>query len=110
MRYRIGKIGIHILAFMVARCSLLGMYPFVVPFFMAAYLNDLSSISIFTALLFGVLSRFDGLETIRYGVVLIFFLVLLVKTKRERIFSNDIQIPIYLVLYPFDHFIFVDSK
>lgn len=92
MHYRMKEIGIHILAFMVARCSLLGMYPFVVPFFMAAYLKDVSSISLFTALLFGVMSTFSGQEVLRYAIVLIFLLILLNKTDREKIFSGNLQI------------------
>ena len=92
MRYRIYKIGIHILAFMVARCTLLGMYPFVVPFFMAAYLEKQSSFSLFLALLFGVMSGFEGQEVVRYGIILLFILILLNRTKRERIFSGDLQI------------------
>lgn len=92
MRYRIYKIGIHILAFMVARCALLGMYPFVVPFFMAAYLGGQSSLSVFIVLLFGVMSRLQGQEVLRYSIALIFLLVMLKRTDREKIFSGDIQI------------------
>ena len=42
-----------------------------------------------------------------------FFFIGIVKFNSSGLyilFSKDIQIPIYLVLYPFDHFIFVDSK
>lgn len=92
MRYRIYKIGIHVLAFMVARCSLLGMYPFVVPFFMASYLEEQSSLSMFIALLFGVMSRFEGQEVLRYGIILVLLLVILNRTKREIIFSGSGQI------------------
>ena len=92
MRYRIYKIGIHVLAFMVARCSLLGMYPFVVPFFMASYLQEQSSLSMFIALLFGVMSRFEGQEVLRYGIILVLLLVILNRTKREIIFSGSGQI------------------
>lgn len=111
MRYRIYKIGIHILAFMVARCTLLGMYPFVVPFFMAAYLQDMSSVSVFVALLFGVLSRFEGQEVLRYGIVLVFLLVMLNRTKREVIFSGNLQIALaagailWAVSMPFEYIV-----
>ena len=98
MRYRIYKIGIHILAFMVARCTLLGMYPFVVPFFMAAYLEKQSSFSMFLTLLFGVMSGFEGQEVLRYCIILLFILLLLNRTKRERIFSGDLQIALVQVL------------
>ena len=109
MRYRIKEIGIHILAFMVARCSLLGMYPFVVPFFMAAYLKDMSSISLFTALLLGVLSTLQGQEVLRYALVLIFLLVMLNSTGRDRIFSGNLQIALasgtllWAVSMPFEY-------
>ena len=92
MRYNIREIGIHILAFMVARCSLLGMYPFVVPFFMAAYLQEKSSVGLFITLLLGVISRFESLEVIRYALVLMVLLLLLNRTKREVIFSDGLQI------------------
>ena len=92
MRYRFKEIGIHILAFMVARCSLLGMYPFVVPFFMAAYLKDFSSISLFVALLFGVMSHFEGQEVLRYGLILLFLLIMLNRSDRKKIFTGNLQI------------------
>ena len=92
MQYRIEKIGIHILAFMVAGCELMGMYPFVVPFFMASYLQDRSSISVFAVLLLGILSRLAWQEALRYGIILIFLMVLLNRTKREVIFSGTFQI------------------
>lgn len=92
MQYRIEKIGIHILAFLVARCQLLGMYPFVVPFFMASYLQERSSISLFAALLLGVLSCMDGTAVVKYGLVLLVLLVTLNKTDRKKIFATNYQI------------------
>lgn len=92
MQYKFERIGIHILAFLVGRCEMFGMYPFVVPFFMGAYLADRSSASLFAALLFGVMSTFAGEEVLRYGVVLLFLLILLKKTSREKIFKGDFQI------------------
>ena len=92
MLYKLERIGLYIMAFFVARCEMFGMYPFVVPFFMGAYLADRSSIGLFAALLLGVASRFAGVEVLRYGVVLIFLLVLLNKTDREKIFNGDFQI------------------
>lgn len=92
MQYKVERIGIHVLAFLVARCQLLGMYPFVVPFFVAAYLQERSSISLFAALMFGICSLLDGVSVIKYGLVLLFLLVMLGKTDRKRIFSNNYQI------------------
>lgn len=92
MRYRIEKIGIHILAFFVARCQLLGLYPFVVPFFMAAYLQKKSTIGMYIVLLLGVLSKMGIAAAIRYALVLMFLLVLLGNTDRKKVFSDNWQI------------------
>lgn len=92
MQYKIERIGIHILAFLVARCQLFGMYPFVVPFFMAAYLQEKSSVSLFVALMFGICSMRDGISAIKYILVLFFLLMMLGKTDRKMIFSNNYQI------------------
>ncbi|MGN0154719.1 MAG: SpoIIE family protein phosphatase [Lachnospiraceae bacterium] len=92
MQYRIERTGIHVLAFLVARCQLLGMYPFVVPFFMAAYLQDRSSVSLFIALMLGVLSKMEVAACIRYGLVLLLLLGILQGTDRSKIFENNYQI------------------
>lgn len=92
MRYKIEHWGIHILAFMTARCCLLGMYPFVVPFFMGAYLQNQSSIGVFAALLLGLASRLDGAAMLKYTMVLLFLLGLLKGTDRSRIFASHEQI------------------
>lgn len=92
MRYRVERIGIHILAFAVARISIAGLYPFVVPFFMASYLAEKSSISLFAALLLGVASTLAPAECLRYGLVLVFLMVMLKKTDRDRVFSTSVQI------------------
>ena len=62
MLYKLERIGIYILAFLVARCRMFGMYPLVVPFFMGAYLADRSSIWLFLALVLGVVSKFAGVK------------------------------------------------
>lgn len=92
MQYRIERFGIHIAAFFVARCHLLMMYPFVVPFFMAAYLQERSGISLFVVLIIGLLSKAGFVQAIRYGSILLFLLVVLGKTDRKEIFENNIQI------------------
>lgn len=92
MRCLIEKIGIHILAFLVARCQLLGLYPFVVPFFMAAYLQEKSSISLFVVMILGVLSQWNVVAAVKYALVILFLLVMLNRTDRKRIFSNNHQI------------------
>ncbi len=92
MRCLVEKIGIHILAFLVARCQLLGMYPFVVPFFMAAYLQEKSSISLFSVMIVSILSTARVEAAVRYSMILLFLLVLLNRTDRKRVFSNNHQI------------------
>ncbi|MDE6626416.1 MAG: SpoIIE family protein phosphatase [Lachnospiraceae bacterium] len=92
MQYRIEKIGIHILAFLTGRCSLLGMYPFIVPFFMAAYLQEQSSVSLFAVLMLGVISRLQLVAAVKYMLVVLALLVLLNKTDRGKIFENNYQI------------------
>lgn len=92
MQYKIERIGIHILAFLVARCQMFGMCPFVVPFFMAAYLQQRSSVSLFAALMIGIGSLLDGEACIKYAMVLLFLLVLLGKTDRKKLFENNYQI------------------
>ena len=92
MQYRMERIGMHVLALLVARCQMFGMYPFVVPFFMAAYLQDRSSMSLFVMLMLGILSRFDTIALVKYGMVLLVLLVMLKKTDREMVFSSSYQI------------------
>lgn len=94
MQYRVEKTGMHVLALLVARCQMFGMYPFVVPFFMAAYLQDRSSMGMFVMLMLGILSRMDGTSLIKYGLVLLVLLVLLKRTDRQKIFSGNYQIAI----------------
>ncbi len=92
MQYKIERMGIHILAFLVARCQMFGMYPFVVPFFMAAYLQDRSSVSLFAAVMLGIFSRFGATALLKYAMILLFLLGLLQNTDRKKIFENNYQI------------------
>lgn len=92
MQYKIEKIGIQVLAFLVARCQLFGMYPFVVPFFMGAYLEERSSITMFFVLLVSVFIKGGAVIAFKYGLVLLVLLMLLSNTNREEIFSDGIQI------------------
>lgn len=92
MRYSFEKIGIHILAFFVARCQLLGLYPFVVPFFMAAYLQERSGIGLFLVMMLGIVSKMEMIAVVKYSIVLLFLLVMLRYTDRKRMFSNNHQI------------------
>lgn len=111
MQYRIEKIGIHMLAFLIARCRLFGMYPFIVPFFMAAYLQGRSSLSLFVLLMLGLASCLDGTALIKYGLILLALLVLLKQTDRNKIFSGSYQIALAagVILWafslPFDYMV-----
>lgn len=111
MQYRIERMGIHILAFLVARCRLFGMYPFVVPFFMAAYLQDRSSISLFVMLMLGLASRLEGAALVKYGLILLGLLIMLKGTDRNKIFSGSNQIALasavilWAVSLPFDYMV-----
>lgn len=92
MRYSIEKIGIHILAFFVARCQMLEMYPFVVPFFMAAYIQNRSSVGMYVILMLGVLSKMGIVAAVRYSMVILFLMVMLKRTDRRKLFSTNQQI------------------
>ena len=91
MLYRLKIIGIHILAFFVARCQMLGMYPFVVPFFMAAYVQEQSSFSLYIIMLLGIISNGSYVSFIKYGLALGVLLLLLKNTDRKQIFSDNVQ-------------------
>ena len=91
MRYSMEKIGIHILAFMVARCTLLGLCPFVVPFFVAAYLQEKSTVGMYVLMMFGVFSRMGTTAVVKYSIVIVFLLVLMKKTDRKRMFADSLQ-------------------
>lgn len=92
MGYRLKKIGIHILAFFVARCQVLGMYPFVVPFFMAAYIDEQSSLSLYIVMLLGILSKQTYISCVKYLLVIGILYFILKYTDRKKIFSNNYMI------------------
>lgn len=92
MRYWSEKIGIHILAFFVARCQMLELYPFVVPFFMAAYIQNKSSAGMYMIMMLGVLSKMGVVAAVRYSMVIVFLMVMLKRTDRKKLFSTNQQI------------------
>lgn len=92
MRYSFEKIGIHIVAFLVARCGMFGMYPFVVPFFMAAYIQQRSSFSMYLVMMLGVISKHDFVSGFRYSLIIWFLMILLKKTDRQKLFADNQQI------------------
>lgn len=91
MRYRMEKFGVYFLGFLVARCELFGLYPFAVPFFMATYLQDRSSISLLFVLLAGVLSKMAPVAALQYGITIVFLMVLLKRTDRKNLFETSLQ-------------------
>ncbi|MGN0438415.1 MAG: SpoIIE family protein phosphatase [Lachnospiraceae bacterium] len=94
MRCRLKKIGIHFLAFFVARCQVLGMYPFVVPFFMAAYIDEQGSFSLFLVMLLGLLSNMAYISCFKYFLVIGTLLLILKTTDRQKLFSGNYMIAI----------------
>lgn len=92
MVHRVNVIGIHILAFFVARCQMLGMYPFVVPFFMAAYIEKQSSISLYLVMLLGIFGDGSLEAGFKYTLVLGALFLLLQNTNRKKVFSTNGQI------------------
>lgn len=111
MGYRLKKIGIHILAFFVARCQVLGMYPFVVPFFMAAYMNEQSSVTLYIVMMLGILSRKAYVSCFKYFLVIGVLLLILNHTDRKKLFSNHYMIALaagvilWSVSMPFEYVI-----
>lgn len=111
MQYNKEHVGIHILAFLVARCQLFFMYPFVVPFFMAAYLQERSGIGVFIALMLGVCTKAGYEQAIRYGIVIVFLLILLKSTENKNYFENNIQIAVasgmvlWAISMPYQYFV-----
>ena len=92
MRYKMERIGIHILAFMVARCQLSELYPFVVPFFMGAYMQKKSSFGLFITMMIGIFSTGDIPALIRYAMILFFLMILLGRTDQKEIRKSNLQI------------------
>lgn len=111
MGYRMKKIGIHILAFFVARCQMLGMYPFVVPFFMAAYMDEQGSLSLFFVMMLGILSKTSYISCLKYFLVIGMLLLILNHTDRKKLFSNNYMIALaagvilWSVSMPFEYII-----
>ncbi len=92
MQYRLEKLGIHVLAFFVARCQMLGMYPFVVPFFMANYIEEQSSFSLYLVVLLGVLSRGAYVACLKYALVIGVLILILSRTDKKLFFTDNFQI------------------
>lgn len=111
MGYRMKKIGIHILAFFVARCQVLGMYPFVVPYFMAAYMDEQGSFSLLIVMMLGILSKTAYVSCFKYFLVIGMLLFILHHTDRKKLFSNNYMIAfaagviLWSVSMPFEYII-----
>ena len=92
MGYHMKKLGIHVLAFFVARCQVLGMYPFVVPFFVASYIDKQSSLSLYLVMMLGILSRRAYMPCLKYFLVIGSLLLILRFTDRKKLFSTNYMI------------------
>ena len=115
MRCRLKKIGIHFLAFFVARCQVLGMYPFVVPFFMAAYIDGQGSFTLFLVMLLGLLSNMAYISCFKFFLVIGTLLLILKTTDRQKLFPGNYMIAVlagvilWSVSMPFSYIITRDN-
>lgn len=88
MESKKGMLGIHIAAFLVGRVAVSSMYPFLVAFFLAAYLEGISSAGMFAVLLLGVVSTLEFVPVIKYSVVIVLLMVLLACVQDRYLSEN----------------------
>lgn len=81
-------LGIHIAAFLVGRVAVGSMYPFLVAFFLAAYLEGISSAWMFAVLLLGVASTLQFVSVIKYSVVIVLLMALLACVQDKYLSEN----------------------
>ncbi|MDO5154674.1 MAG: SpoIIE family protein phosphatase [Eubacteriales bacterium] len=116
MQDRLERVGIHVIAFLVARCQLLFMCPFVVPFFMATYLQKQSGIAMYIIVLLGVFSRIGLVGMVRYGSILLFLIGVLELTDRKKLFTNRVQLALasgvvlWAVTVPYQYIVTKDDR
>nr|MDE5966799.1 hypothetical protein [Lachnospiraceae bacterium] len=85
-------IGIHVMAFLIGRVGIYSMYPFLVAFFLAAYVEGISSASLFIALLLGVTSTLRFASVIRYSVVIVVLMLLLASIQDKHLSENRLLV------------------
>lgn len=71
MRFRQENLWMHILAFFVARCEVLGMYPFATAFFLASILCGTGSVWMYSVILLGIASTLSFGAVIKYSIILL---------------------------------------
>ncbi len=77
------RIGLHVMAFLIGRVDVLMVYPFLTAFFLAAYIEGISSGSLFIALLLGVSSTLNLPAVIKYSIIIV-GIVLLLELVQEK--------------------------
>lgn len=88
MESKKGMLGIHIAAFFVGRVAVSGLYPFLVAFFLAAYLEGISSAWMFAVLLLGVVSTLQFVSVIKYSIVIVLLMLLLACVQDKYLSEN----------------------
>lgn len=85
-------IGIHLAAFLIGRVAVGTMYPFLVAFFLASYLEGISSAGMFVCLMLGVVSTLQFVSVIQYSVVILVLAILFTCMQDRHIADNRIVI------------------
>ncbi len=85
-------IGIHVVALLIGRVEIYSMYPFLVAFFLAAYVEGISSASLFVALLLGVVTTLNFAAVIRYSVVIVALMLLLATIQEKHLSENRLLV------------------
>lgn len=66
--------------------------PFCCAFFMATYIQERSSISLFLCLMLGLLSKLELVAAFRYSLTIVVVVAMLGRIDRTRYFENNLQI------------------
>lgn len=85
-------IGIHLAAFLIGRVAVGTMYPFLVAFFLASYLEGVSSAGMFVCLMLGVVSTLQFGSVIQYSVVIFVLAMMLTCIQDRHVADNRIVI------------------
>ncbi len=84
--------GIYVIAFLIGRVALCSIYPFLTAFFLAAYIEGISSAGLFVVLLFGVVSTLEFASVIKYSIVIVLLMLILSSVQEKRLSDNRIFI------------------
>lgn len=81
-------IGIYVVAFLIGRVAVGSIYPFLTAFFLAAYIEGISSAGLFVMLLLGVASTLQFAAVIQYSIVVV-LLMLILSCVQEKYLSDN---------------------